>query len=636
MRVPLPGPDTTLIRLLADNASQAPGRVAIREKDLGIWQEYTWQDYLDHVLCLAAGLEELGFRPGDALMIVGDNRPQLYFGTLAAAALRGYPTPVYPDAVPSEILHIARQSGARYALAEDQEQVDKLLALREHLPQLQHILYDDPRGLRAYREPGLLAYETVREAGRKRIANDPSLRTALIHRAQPDDPAVLLHSSGTTGAPKGIPLTHRKFLAIVPAAVEAGVFSPGEEAMAYLPMAWVGDFAFSVAAGVALRWVLNVPERQETLVHDLREAGPTLFFAPPRIWDQLRTRIEVMMADAPLLKRWLYRSFVRVGAVVERDRLDGRRSPWWYRALAALGRVVLYGPLLDQMGLSRVRNAYTGGEALGEDTIVFFRGIGVNLKQLYGQTEGCALYCVHRNGQVKLHTVGPPLPGIEVRISDAGEILVRSPALFDGYFQNPAATAASLADGWFRTGDAGYLDKDGHLVVLGRVQEVAWTANGERFVPNYIENRLKFSPYIKDAAVVGEGRPFLVAMVCIDFDAVGHWAELHGIPYTSYADLSQNAEVYALVREEIQRVNRVLPEGLRIRRFVNLHKEFDPDDGEITRTRKLRRGVVHDRYKAVIAALYDGSAAVEVDAVVQYETGAVSTVRRTLAVWEAG
>ncbi|MBX6378665.1 MAG: AMP-binding protein, partial [Clostridia bacterium] len=307
--------------------------MAIREKDLGIWQEYTWGDYLEHVLCLAAGLEEIGFRRGDALLIVGDNRPQMYFGMLAAAALGGYATPLYPDAGPAELLHIAGQSGARFALAEDQEQVDKLLALREQLPTLQWILYDDPRGLRTYRDRGLLACDVVRESGRRRLEREPGLREELVRRADPGDPAVLLHSSGTTGAPKGVPLAHRKILAIVPRAVEAGVFGKGEEAMAYLPMAWVGDFVFSVAAAIALRFTINIPERQETLLRDLREIGPTLFFAPPRIWDQLLTRVEVFMADAPGLKQRLYRSFISLGMALERDRLDHRPSPWWRRAL---------------------------------------------------------------------------------------------------------------------------------------------------------------------------------------------------------------------------------------------------------------------------------------------------------------
>ncbi|MBX6377653.1 MAG: AMP-binding protein, partial [Clostridia bacterium] len=326
--------------------------------------------------------------------------------------------------------------------------------------------------------------------------------------------------------------------------------------------------------------------------------------------------------------------FISLGMALERDRLDHRPSPWWRRALAALGEVVMYGPLRDQLGLSRIRNAYTGGEALGEDTFVFFRAIGVNLKQIYGQTESSALYTAHRNGRIKLHTVGEPLPGVEMRILDTGEIAVRSPALFDGYLRNPEATAESMTDGWFRTGDAGYFDEDGHLVVLGRVQEVARTASGERYVPNYIENRLKFSPYIKDAAVVGAGREYLAAIVCIDLEATGHWAEVHGIPYTSYADLSQKPQVYDLVAQEIARVNRVLPEGLRLRRFVNLHKEFDPDDGEITRTRKLRRWVIEERYQRVIDALYDGSPSVDVQAVVQYETGETAAIRRTLVVRE--
>jgi long-chain acyl-CoA synthetase len=389
-----------------------------------------------------------------------------------------------------------------------------------------------------------------------------------------------------------------------------------------------------VAAPIAAAAAVNIPERAETLLADMRETGPTCFFAPPRIWDQIRTRLEVFMADATPLKKLLYRRFVQLAMDRERRRLEGRPVPSWMRLAGALGNALIYAPLRDQLGLAHVRRVFTGGEALGEDTFTFFRAIGINAKQLYGQTEGSGLYTVQPDDEVRLHTVGRPLPGVEVRVDDNGELLVRSAGIFDGYLNNPKATEGSFVDGWFRTGDAGYIDKDGHVVVLGRVQEVARTASGERYVPNYIENRLKFSPYVKDAAVVGAGREFLAALVCIDFEAVGHWAELAGIAYTSYADLSQKPPVQELIRREIERVNRLLPPGLALRRFVNLHKEFDPDDGEITRTRKLRRAVVEQRYESIIAALYGGEKAVDVDIAITYETGAVGRLRRTLAVQE--
>jgi long-chain acyl-CoA synthetase len=625
----VPG-SATLGELLLDNARRVPRAVALREKDLGIWQEYTWRGYLDEVLALAAGLEALGFSEGDALIVLGDNRPRLYFGMLAASVLRGIPVPVFPDAIPDEVRHIVGSCEARFALAEDQEQIDKLLDLRKRTGHLEVLVFDDPRGLGAYPDSGLRAYAAVRARGVERLGAEPELRDALVGRARPGDPAVLLHSSGTTGAPKGIMLAHRQLLAAVRNARACRYFEEGEEIVAYLPMAWVGDFVFSVAAAIALGFTVNIPERQETVLENLQEIAPTLYFAPPRSWDQMLTQVQVRMEEAPFLKRWLYHRLVPVAVEIERARMEGRSASVGRRLLRALGEPVMYGPLKDYLGLSRVRRAYTGGEAVGEDTFLFFRGLGVNLKQIYGQTENSALTSLQGDDEVRLHTVGRPLLGVEVRIGDAGEILLRSESLFEGYRNNPEATAKVLRDGWFHTGDAGYLDPDGQLVILGRVEEMVQTRGGQRFVAQYVENRLKFSPFIREAAVLGAGRAHLAAMVCIDFDAVGHWAEVRGIPYTSYADLSQKPEVYRLIGDHVRHVNRLLLPELAIRRFVNLHKEFDPDDGELTRTRKLRRQVIEERYGPIIEALYDGQPAVDVEARITYETGETGTIRRRL------
>ena len=628
--VTAPPASATLGGLLLDNARRSPRAVAMREKDLGIWQEYTWRQYLDEVLALAAGLEELGFAEGDALIVLGDNRPRLYFGMLAAAVLRGVPVPVFPDAIPDEVRHIVGSSGARFALAEDQEQIDKLLDLRKRIGHLDVLVYDDPRGLGDYPESGLVAYSVVRDKGVERLRAQPDLGEALLRRAGPGDPAVLLHSSGTTGVPKGIMLAHRQLLAAVRNARASNYFEEGEEIVAYLPMAWVGDFVFSVAAAIALGFTVNIPERQETVLENLQEIAPTLYFAPPRSWDQMLTQVQVRMEEAPLLKRWLYQHLVPVAVEIERARLEGKPASLGRRLARALGEPVIYGPIKDYLGLSRVRRAYTGGEAVGEDTFLFFRGLGVNLKQIYGQTENSALTSVQGDDEVRLQTVGRPLPGVEVRISEAGEVLLRSESLFEGYRNNPEATAKALRDGWFHTGDAGYLDPDGQLIILGRVEEMVQTRKGERFVAQYVENRLKFSPFIREAAVLGAGREHLAAMICIDFDAVGHWAEVRGITYTSYADLSQKPEVYRLIGDHVRHVNRLLSPGLAIRRFVNLHKEFDPDDGELTRTRKLRRQVIEDRYRPIIEALYGTERAVDVEARITYETGETGTIRRRL------
>jgi long-chain acyl-CoA synthetase len=622
----------TLISLLAANARSHGSAVAMRERDRGIWREFTWKDMLSEVVALAAALDTMGFRPGEGLLVIGDNRPRLYFGMLGAAALRGLAAPVYPDVAPEELEFYAGNGRARFALAEDQEQVDKLLDLRARARIPESIIYDDPRGLSHYTQAGLISWDALLERGRKRLAGEPGLEADIVGRSRPTDVAVLLHSSGTTGKPKGAPLQHRRVIAAARNAEAAGYFRSGDELMAYLPMAWVGDFVFTLSSGIVLRFTANIPERQETVLRDLREAAPTMYFASPRSWDAMLTHVQVRMAESTPLKRRLYGRLMPLAIQVERDRLAGRRPRLWRRALCALGEVLMYAPLRDHLGLSRVKNVYTAGEAIGEDTFVFFRALGLDLKQFYGQTENCALTAAQSTGDVKLNTVGKPLPGVEIKIADDGEILLRADSVFDGYLDDLEASSKALAGGWLHTGDAGYLDEDGHLVVLGRVGEVVHTRGGERYIPTYIENRLKFSAYIKDAAVLGADRDDLTALICIDGGAVGHWAEENGVTYTSYAELSQRPEVYKLIQETVAHVNHLLPKALAIRRFVNLPKEFDPDDGEVTRTRKLRRNVIEQRYAPVIAALYDGSDGIDFETLITYETGATGILKRRLAV----
>ena len=626
--------DTTLPRVLAANAAALGKVVALREKDRGIWQQTTWAEWLEQVLCCAAGLEALGFAAGDALLTVGDNRPHLYTGMLAAGALRGFAMPVYPDAAPDEVRHSIQASEVRFVLAEDQEQVDKILDLRESCPSIVHVVYDDPRGLGAYQAPGLLSWARLQELGAERLQREPALRQQLIERAAPDDPAAFIHSSGTTGRPKGVVLSQRNILSGVANAHRARAFDFGEEVLAYLPMAWVGDFAFTVGAGIALHFTINVPESPETVLHDLREIAPTFYLAAPRSWDNMLTMVQVRMEDSTRLKKALYDLFMQQAVARERALLEGRAPTALQKLMRPLGEWLIYGPIKDQLGLTRVAHAFTGGEAIGEDTFVFYRALGVKLRQLYGQTESSAFNAMQEPGEVRLHTVGRPLPGVEARIADNGEIQVRSGSVFRGYHRNDEATREALQDGWLHTGDAGYLEPNGHLVVLGRLSEVVHTAQGERYIPNYIENRLKFSPWIKDVAVLGKGRERLAAIVCIDKEPVGHWAELRGISYMSYADLSQKPEVIELVKAAVQRVNATLPEGLKLRHFVSLHKEFDADDGEITRTRKLRRNVVEERYAPIIDAIYAGQATVAMKAQIVYETGETGVTERELRIVE--
>ncbi|CAM5213229.1 Long-chain acyl-CoA synthetase OS=Castellaniella defragrans OX=75697 GN=HNR28_000013 PE=4 SV=1 [Castellaniella defragrans] len=623
-------PDDHLIALLADNARRFPDRVAMREYNRGIWQETTWRRYLENVLSFAAGLEGHGIQPGDIVLVVGQNRPALYFAMLGIIALRAIPSPAYPDLPPESLVGQIQRERIRYAVAEDQEQVDKLLNARDHHDcPLALVVYDDPRGLRD--ADIVCSYRSVTDAGRARLAQEPGLREALLSRADVHDVVALLHSSGTTGTPKGIPLKHGHVLHGVRNAAAAGYFQEGEVHMAYLPMAWVGDFIFSVGAAIALRFVVNIPENRETAQHDLRQIAPTLYFCSPRTWSGILTRIQVGIDQSTPFKKWLYDHFMPFAVELERRRLDGRPPSLAKRLWRSVGELLIYGPIKDHFGLSRVQRPYTAGEAIGEETFLFFRALGLNLRQFYGQTENSALAAAQSPDEITLHTVGRPFPGVEIRIDESGEILMRGENVFDGYFEQPEASAEALREGWLHTGDAGYLQDDGQLVVLGRVSEVVHTREGERFIPTYIENRLQFSHYIRDACVLGQGRGHLTAIVCIDFQAVGHWAQENSVPYSSYAELSQQPPVRELISGIIRRVNRVLPEKLRIRRFVNLHKEFDADDGEVTRTRKLRRKVIDKNYGAIIEALYaPGQASIEFEASIVYETGETGVLKRVL------
>ena len=624
------GRPATLVAALARNAAETGSR----ERDRGVWQERNWAETFAEVMALAAALEALGLGAGQTLTVIGDNRTRLYSATLAAMALRAFPSPVFPDVPPDELTAYARHGAPRIAVAEDQEQVDKLLELRERTGRPATILYDDPRGLLAYKSEGLLSLVATIARGRALFEADPALVADLVGRARADDIAVLLHSSGTTGTPKGVPLRHRNITAGVNNAVAGGYFQEYEDHYAYLPMAWVGDLVFTVGAGTLLRFTTHIPERQETVLRDIREVAPTIYLAAPRAWDNMLTRIQIGMADSTPFKRRLYDYFMPRAIERERKRLAGKSPGAVERLSGYLGELLVFGPIKDFLGMTRMHRAYTGGEAMGEDTFLFFRALGIDLRQFYGQTETAALTAAQPEGQVTLHGVGKPMPNVDVRIDDSGEIVVRSGSVIDGYFDDPEATRKALIDGWLHTGDAGYLEPSGQLVVLGRVNEVVRTGAGERFIPNYIENRIKFSPYIRNVAVLGAGRDELTAIVCIDLEAAGHWAEERGVSFTSYADLSQKPDIAKLVASVLAHVNQSLPQALRLRRFVNLHKDFDPDDGEITRTRKLRRNVIEERYQALITALYSGASSVVENTRITYESGQTGTISRTLSICE--
>jgi long-chain acyl-CoA synthetase len=622
----------TFPKLVRANAERWPARVAIREKDLGIWQAHTWCTYFERTRRIALGLAALGFTRGDKTAIIGDNRPELYWAVAATQALGGVPVPLYQDAIEKELAYILDHAEARFAVVEDQEQVDKLLHVRAQCPKLEVIIYDDARGLRTYSEPGLVSLAELEERGDKLAIGQPGYFEAELARGAADDVAIICYTSGTTGSPKGTMLTHRNMIVMGRNAIAREGLRGDEEVLAYLPMAWVGDHIFSYAQSILAGFTVNCPESTGTVLHDLKEIGPTYFFAPPRIWENLLTSVMIRIEDAARPKRALVHFFLGVAQAIERARLAGRPPAWWRRLLAPIGSLLVCGPLRDNLGMRRIRLAYTAGEAIGPEIFVFFRALGINVKQLYGMTESSALVAIQKDGDVRLDTVGTPLPGVEIRISEQGEVLYRSPGVFVGYFKNPEATRQTLEDGWVHSGDAGFLDAAGHLKIIDRARDVSRLADGTIFAPKYLENKLKFSPFVKEAVCVGQDRPFVTALVNIDLAAVGNWAERRGIAYTSYTDLSQRAEVCDLIQQEVVRVNASLLEddvlqGARIRRFLILHKELDPDDEEITRTRKVRRGFIAQKYAALIEALYGGGDHVQVEAQVTYEDGRTGSVR---------
>ena len=630
----------TFPKLALHNAGRLSRKVAIREKHLGIWQSYTWSQYAEQARLIALGLAALGFARGDKTAVVGDNRPALYWAMLATQALGGIAVPLYQDSIEKEMEYIVDHAEARFAIVEDQEQVDKLLHVREQCPGLEYVIYDDPGGLRRYKDSCLLSLQELQERGRKFAEARPGYFEQEVARGAAEDTAVIAYTSGTTGQPKGAMLSHRNLIETARSAVSRERLDETEEVMAYLPMAWIGDHMFSFSQSMVAGFTTNCPESAETVLADLKEIGPTYFFAPPRIWENILTSVMIRVDDTARIKRGLVRFFLDLARRVERCRLGHRPVALRDRLLYPLGRLLVYGPLRDNLGMSRIRIAYTAGEAIGPELFEFYRSLGINVKQLYGMTESSALICIQQDGDVKLDTVGPPLPGVEVRVSPSGEVLYRSPGVFQGYYKNPEATRETLVEGWVHSGDAGFFDKDGHLKIIDRARDVGRLAGGTIFAPKYLENKLKFSPYIKEAVCVGDGRPFVAALLNIDLVSVGNWAERRGLAYTSYTDLAQKPEVYELIRQEVVRVNRSLLEdealrGAQIRRFLLLHKELDPDDQEITRTRKVRRGFIGQKYAPLIEALYGAGDSVQVEAQVTYEDGRTATVRAAVRLGEA-
>ena len=629
----------TFPRLMLHHARVRPNDPATREKDLGIWQTWTWSQVAGEVRALACGLAAQGFRRGMHLAIIGDNRPRLYWAMIAADALGGIPVPMYQDAPAAEFVYVLNDAAIVYAIAEDQEQVDKLLEAKPQVPTLAHIYYDDPRGLRNY--DTVTSYETLAKIGREFDAAHPGFFDEEVAKGRPDDVSIMLYTSGTTGKPKGVCQTHAAFIAAAKGGCEFDHLTADDSILSYLPMAWVGDHLFSYAQWLYAGFTINCPESGDTVMTDLREIGPTYYFAPPRIFENLLTQVMIRMEDASVIKRWLFRYFTDVARRCGADILDGKTVALADRLQYWLGNLLVYGPLRNVLGMSRIRIAYTAGAAIGPDLFRFYRSIGVNLKQLYGSTETCAYVCLQPNGDVKFDTVGVPAPGAEVKIAKNGEVLVRGPMLLKEYYKRPDATAESIdAEGYFHTGDAGIFDAAGHLKIIDRAKDVGKLGTGAIFAPNYIENKLKFFPHIKEAVVFGDQRDKVCAFINIDMGSSGNWAERRGLPYSGYTDLAAKPDVYALIRECVEKVNAELAteSGLadsQIHRFLILHKELDPDDDELTRTRKVRRGFVAEKYRVLIDALYGGKTVEHIETLVRFEDGRSGMVAADLAIADA-
>jgi long-chain acyl-CoA synthetase len=635
----------TFPHLLLSHLAERPDAPALREKAYGIWQTLNWTQLTELVRQLAGGLAKAGVTRGDHVALIGENRPRLHASMVAIQVIGAVPVPLYHDAAATEIAFPLEHAGIMFAIGEGQEQVDKLLEIRHLVPQLSRIWYDEPRGLRGYSEDGLASIDSLAAEGTEFNASWPHFFNLELAKNQPDDVAAMFFTSGTTGNPKGVMHTHAALIDRAEAGAKFDRLTNKEEVLAYLPPAWIGQNIFSYAQWLVCGYVVNCPESASTIEIDMNDIGPTYYFAPPRVFEGLLTTVTIRMEDAGPFKRWLFRHFMGVARRVGPKLIGGRNTGAIDRLHYAVGNLLIYGPLRNTLGLSRVRVAYTAGEAIGPDLFTFYRSIGVNLKQMYGSTETAVFVCLQPDHEARIDTVGVPIDGVQIRLTEAGEILVKSPGLLKGYYRNPAATAEVLtAEGWYHTGDAGFLDAGGHLRIIDRAKDVGrmlgGVNDGAMFAPKYVENKLKFFPHIKEAVAIGDRRETVCAFINIDFEAVGNWAERRNLPYAGYSDLAQKPEVYELIRNCVERVNADLAAdeklaGSQISRFLILHKELDADDGELTRTRKVRRGFIADRYRVLVEALFSGRASQFIETDVKFEDGRTGSVAADLKIVDA-
>ncbi|WP_156023468.1 AMP-binding protein [Sulfitobacter donghicola] len=636
------GQPASVPALLHRNAKQFGNAPAYREKEYGIWQSWTWSQTRDEVEALALGLMELGINEGDFVAIIGRNRPYLYWAMMAAEMCGAVPVPLYQDANAEEMAYVMNHCGARFAIVGDQEQVDKIFEVQDELPEFERMIYLDPRGLRKYDHDVLDQYQAVQEMGRQNRDKHIKELEARQAKLDYDSTGVMLYTSGTTGKPKGVVLSNRNVIETAKSSSEFDNLRQTDEILAYLPMAWVGDFIFSVGQALWTGFCTNCPESADTMHVDLREIGPTYYFAPPRVFETQLTNVMIRMEDASRFKKRLFDHYMAHARKVGPAILDGESVSFLDRVKYRMGELFIYGPLKNTLGFSRVRVGYTAGEAIGPEIFDFYRSLGINLKQLYGQTEATVFITAQPDGQVRSDTVGVTCPGVELKIADNGEVFYRSPGVFVEYYKNPESTADTKdPEGWVATGDAGFVEPDsGHLRIIDRAKDVGKMADGSLFAPKYVENKLKFFPNILEAVVFGNGKEQCTAFINIDLTAVGNWAERNNIGYASYQELARHPQVMAQIQEHVEAVNESVAEdemlsGCQIHRFVVLHKELDADDGELTRTRKVRRRIIEEKYDDIIAALYDGSDSVSTETEVTYEDGRKGSIKATLEVRDA-
>ena len=623
--------ELTLPKLLLEQCRKfGSSKVAMREKEYGIWLPVTWSQYLENVKQITLGLISLGLVPGDKVIMIGDNRPEALWAEMAAMCGGGIGVWLFQDCLMDEVQYIVDHSDAKFYVAEGQEEVDKALAIRDRCPKLERIIWDDPKGLRHYDDPMLISLEELKRLGREKDKEDPGLFDRIVAQGTGDDVCLLFYTSGTTALPKGALLTHYNMLTMGRNLMRVDPCTPDDDFVSYLPFAWIGEQMMAISCGLQVGFTINFPEEPDTAQQNVREIGPHVMFAPPRLYEQMTRTVQVKHLDATWLKRKIFDISMKIGYRAAELKFEKKPVPLYLKFLRFLANLATYQKIRDHLGLSRVRHAYTGGAAMGPDHFRFFHAIGVNLKQIYGQTEIAGISVVHRDEDVKFDTVGTPIPETEVRLTEDDEIISKSPSVFVGYYKMPDETEKALRDGWLYSGDTGFIDEDGHLVVFDRTKDIMILSDGRKFSPQFLEARLKFSPYLRDALVIGHDRPYVTAILCIDYNTVGKWAEDNGINYTSYPELSQDPAVYDLVEQPIREVNRTLPDSAKIGRFANLYKEFDADDDELTRTRKIRRAFVENRYKDIIGALYSGVEKLHMETNITYEDGRVVEIKQDI------